>query len=367
MVIRTKVRQDNTWLVVDPFVGCIYDCQYCFLQNYGETRTAPKQMMSPTEAVELLASYWSFQPTSIVMVGTESDMFASPGTIAYLREFCREYEARRIPNTLCFCTKASIPDSFIDEIANRDLDCIYYISYSGLPREIEPSIDPRKLLSNFRRLRERGQRILHLWRPLTPLNSSLAQLTEIATAVASYADASIVRGLNLNKKLQEGAWYWPSAQNVAIDFSETVSVWPAEGVANMRRVIEEFRGTYPIFFKNSCGISWVLGKPDIVAEFGNDRCRSASCPEKQRQLCSVSQTIPGTEEIRHAFAAVGLAANTQFELTGRQLKVDAVLTHEQTACLAQMLRAKLVPLSITTGHEWGGYVLGHRDLVIDGV
>jgi hypothetical protein len=112
-MINTGIRQDNTWLVVDPIVGCIHDCQYCFLRVHDLSKRAGTAALSPRAAVDQLLSYWAFRESSIVMVGSETDMFMNARNRRYIAEFVREYDSRGIPNPLCVCTKARIPDDFI--------------------------------------------------------------------------------------------------------------------------------------------------------------------------------------------------------------------------------------------------------------
>jgi len=203
-MIDCGVRQDNTWLVVDPIVGCAHDCQYCFMRLYGKTKQMGKITMSPQQAIDNLINYWAFRENSMVMIGSETDMFMNESNIRFLSEFVRIYNDLGIRNPLSLSTKSFIPDDFIQLIQDSvNISVIFYISYSGLPKMIEPYINVEKVKTNFRRLALAGQKIIHFWRPMIPQNSKLDVLERVIADVQEFATCSVMRGLNLNNDLQK--------------------------------------------------------------------------------------------------------------------------------------------------------------------
>lgn len=366
-MINVGVRQDNTWLVVDPIVGCGHDCQYCFLTTYGETKKRGRVTMSPQEAINRLTNYWAFRQSSMVMIGSETDMFMNAHNIRFLSEFVRLYDQVGIPNPLSLSTKSHIPDEFIRLVQGlKNAKIVFYISYSGLPEEIERFVNREKVIGNFKRLADAGQSIIHFWRPMLPQNSTPDVLEEVIGNVYQYATCSVTRGLNLNHELQQAAWYWPEIRDTSIDFSETVSIWPEQAKDNLDRIIEKYR-PYPVFFKNSCALAHVLGRPDFGAVFRSGRCSRASCPPTQRQLCEadhLTRSWPSTEKVKAELSSLGLSNSVAIEDKVGKVIISGSLNHEQVACLAQVLRTKLVVEDIRSEHEWGGYVLGHSDRLI---
>lgn len=169
MSIEKIIRQDDTWIAVDPVVGCAKDCQYCFLQIYGATPKKGEVIASPDEAINSLLSYETYRPESPIMLASEADAFMSIPNIAYYSEFLRRYDDRGIGNTLAFVTKCHVPDEFIDLASNlENTRVIFYLSYSGLGKPIEPTTNVPKLRENFRRLSEAGLDVIHYWRPFLP-------------------------------------------------------------------------------------------------------------------------------------------------------------------------------------------------------
>lgn len=364
-MIECGVRQDNTWLVVDPMVGCAHDCQYCFLRVYGKTKQKAEVAMSPQEAIDELIDFWAFKKNSMVMIGSQTDMFADANNINYLSEFIRIYNDLGKQNPLSLSTKCYIPDEFIQLVQKlKNVTVIFYVSYSGLPKEIEPYIDTEKVKSNFMRLASAGQKTIHLWRPLVPQNSTLDVLERVIQDVHESATCSVMRGLNLNERLQKLIWFWPEVRDATIDYSKVVSLWPGNLHGNVNTMMERY-APYPLFFKNSCAMAYVLGIPEFVGICESDRCKRSWCPDSQRLICKTdteTRQWPTREQVMNEMKKMGL--NNAVDVNGGRIVIKGTMSHEQVACLSQVLRCKLEVETIDSQHEWGGYVLGHEDKVI---
>lgn len=366
-MIEPGIRQDNTWLVVDPIVGCNNNCQYCFLQIYDKATTKPSVIFSPEEAVNKLVNYWAFGNFSYPMIGSETDVFLCDKSINYLMQFIEEYEKRKIKNPLCISTKCYIPDYFVNFISQkRNVNFIFYLSYSGLPKEIEPHVEINNILLNFKRLSYIGHKPIHLFRPIMPQNSTIEVFESVISSIAEYADCSVLRGLNLNKELQKLIWFWDDARNGNFDFSETVSLWPKGWYERLCQVKSKFPD-YPIFLKNSCAISYKCRKPEFVGTIGSNKCTNCWCPKDHRHMCESNDEFVSLSDIRklsEELKRLGLSNVTDFSLDRRKIHVNGKLNHEQVAYLSQYIGKRLEVEQILSNHEWGGYVLGHTDLEI---
>lgn len=366
-MIDPGIRQDNTWLVVDPIVGCNNNCQYCFLRIYNKATTKPSVVFSPEEAVDKLVNYWAFGEFSYPMIGSETDVFLCDNSINYLMQFIEAYEKRGIKNPLCISTKCYIPDYFVDFISQkRNVNFIFYLSYSGLPKEIEPHVEISNIVLNFKRLSYIGHKPIHLFRPIMPQNSTIEVFESVISSIAEYADCSVLRGLNLNKELQKLIWFWDDAQSGNFDFSKTVSLWPKGWYERLCQVKSKFPD-YPIFFKNSCAISYKCGKPEFVGTMGSNKCISCWCPKEHRHMCESNNEFVSSSDIKklsEELKRLGLSNITDFSLDKRKIRVNGELSHEQVAYLSQYMGKRLEVERILSNHEWGGYVLGHTDLEI---
>jgi len=360
-----RIRQDNTWLVVDPIVGCKHDCQYCFLQLYGKTKCKGEIKASPEETINTLTTYWAFRPTSMVMIGSETDMFMNSQNIDFLYKFIELYDNKGIANPLSLSTKCYIPDEFIAFVKSlKNTKIIFYVSYSGLGSDIEPYIKKDMVKTNFIRLREANQHVIHLWRPMTPLNSKYEILKKVLTDVCG-ATCSVMRGLNLNPELQKKVWFWTEARDKEIDFSKVVSLWPRTLDTNIKKLMNEFPN-YPLFFKNSCAMAYVLEQPEFIRIYNTERCNKSYCPKAQREICKnrFSGTVNINESlVRMELDKIGLDNDFVINLN-HSINISGSMQHEQIACLSQVLHCRLIVEDVKTEHEWGGYVLGHEDIII---
>lgn len=365
-MIDPGVRQDNTWLVVDPIVGCTNNCQYCFLRIYEKATVGGKIIFSPNEAVEKLVNYWAFSESSFPMIGSETDMFLSKDSISYLMEFIRCYADKGIKNPLCISTKCYIPDEFIKFIETfKETNFIFYLSYSGLPKEIEPQVSESVLLSNFRRLSDSGHKPIHLFRPIIPQNSTVEVFTRVLTNVEKYASCSVLRGLNLNPLLQEKIWFWSEAKSKKINFNENVSIWPSGWYENLIEAKKQVPN-YAIFFKNSCAIAYKSNMPEFVGTYGTDKCKEEWCPEHQINKCKcfVSSQVNDINDVKRTLRELGLDNEAYFDEYSNKLHISGDLSHEQVAFISQKINRRIIVDNIISSHEWGGYVLGHKDLII---
>lgn len=364
-MLSSGVRQDNTWLVVDPTIGCANDCQYCFLQLYGKARSSGVLELSPVQALDALVSHWAFGPHSVPMVGTETDMFMNRRNADFMLEFLRLYIERGLSNPLAVCTKCRIPDDFIAMATDcSGTELLFYVSYSGLPSEIEPHVNEGHLVDNLVRLSRSGHRPIHLLRPLLPQNTSLDVLRRVFGNVQGRAACTVVRGLNLNAQLQKRAWFWPAVQAAEIDFSRIVSTWPAGWRETLSKALEGMP-SHPVFLKNSCAIAYVLGRPEGAGTFGLQQCRSSRCPAAQRAICGkadAERPWPTTQEAARALATIGLDNPVVSDAATRRISIAGSASHEHVACLTQILGRRVEIERIETEHEWGGYVLGYADL-----
>jgi len=268
---------------------------------------------------------------------------------------------RKIPRRIFrISTKCHIPDSFIDFIKKyEDTKFIFYISYSGLPASIEPKVNRVSIISNFKRLANIGHNPIHLFRPITPHNSSIEIFRKILGDVSDYASCSVLRGLNLNPKLQEKIWFWDEARNGKFDFSKTVSIYPKgwqENLLEARKVVPD----YPIFLSSSCAIAYKMNNPEFVGSYGTVQCSNSQCPEHQMKICNSAKI----KDVSIILSKLGLNNNVFFDEENKRIRVSGELTHEQVAYISQQIQNRIFVESIKSEHEWGGYVLGHTDTEI---
>ena len=364
-MIDAGVRQDNTWLVVDPITGCKNNCQYCFLCNYDQSNKENVTIFSPTEAVDKLINYWAFESFSYPMIGTTTDIFQTVENIEYLKQFINVYEEKEISNPLSISTKCAIQDHFIDFISKKTkVNFCFYISYSGLPKSIEPNVCIDNLILNFKKLASIGHKAIHQFRPIIPQNSTREVFTSVFESIHEYSECTIIRGLNLNDNLQKRIWFWEEAKNGVFDFTKTVSVFPKGWQENLEYIKELFP-EYPIYFTNSCSLSYKTKCSETFGTLGTEKCLSSRCPQNHRDLCEKQNKQFDNLDMSFYYDVMKkLGLNNALKFEKNNIVVSGELSHEQVAYLSQKFRKRLIVEKIFSQHEWGGHILGHTDLII---
>jgi hypothetical protein len=195
-----------------------------------------------------------------------------------------------------------------------------------------------------------------------PQNADRAVLGSVIDTVQRYASCTVVRGLNLNAEMQKLAWFWPAARDADIDFANVVSTWPKGFFQTLQEVMAA-HPAYPLFLNNPCALAHVLDRPDPAGIFGSDRCGRSWCPDGQQRACGTAHATrvpPTRDQAIGELRRLGLENDVRIEGSG-DIVISGTLTHEQAAYLSQALRSNLHVDGVQSGHEWGGYVIGHGD------
>ena len=189
------IQMHDSWLVINSIVGCTNGCKYCFLQATGNNISKPKYLVTPEEAVQKLLTNEYYCPDIPLCLLSNTDSFLNEKNMLYLKNLLTELALNKVKNPIVIITKCFIPDEFIDyvkEITKNDLNIVFYLSYSGLPKKYEPAINADALKSNFVRLHNAGIPMIHYYRPFIPDNSSKEQIEEVLDFVKKYTDVSVI-------------------------------------------------------------------------------------------------------------------------------------------------------------------------------
>ena len=139
-------------------------------------------MVTPQEAVEQLLNYKYYDLGIPVCLLPNTDAFLNETTINYLIKLLKEIKNHDIKNDLVIITKCKIADNVIElvkEMKSKGQNIVFYISYSGLGKEIEPAISEDILKENFKKLKENNIDVIHYFRPFLPQNSDPKRIQEM--------------------------------------------------------------------------------------------------------------------------------------------------------------------------------------------
>jgi len=366
MSIKEIVRQDDTWMALDPVVGCVKNCQYCFLQTYGMTPRQSEIIAEPKEAVDKLLSFPTYHPDSVIMFGSETDAFMNRKNIDYFKKLIDELSERKIPNSVAMVTKCHIPDDFIKFAKETDVKILFYISYSGLSKPIEPTTKREDLKNNFIRLKSENLPTVHYWRPFISGQTTMKVINDVIKNVVPYADCSMISGLKINDgiidKLKS---YWPELERFRGITDQIGSVWP-KGARNYVRVLHDLAYyDYPLYWTNSCAVSHQLKRPDFNAFWGSIYCKNSNCPPDQRKICSDENvSFPKPDEVILKQSLDKLKIKGEYEITNNSVLIDSKLSHSETVYLRQRINFPIIASGYTSTNEWSGVVLQRPDIEI---
>ena len=282
------VEMHSSWLAINSILGCPNGCKYCLLQATGDNNCFPKQLATPKEAVETLLDYKYYDKDIPLCLLPNTDVFVNPKNFKYLLELLDEIEKHNIKNDLIIITKCKIPEEMITrakKIKENNQNIVFYISYSGLGKEIEPRISEDILRDNFKKLSENGIDVIHYYRPFLPQNSDSKRITEILDYVNQYTDISVTTGLALIETFIDKIECWDEIKKNKDKCLKANCVWP-ENAWNYFN--DNYSHKQQIFQTNTCGLNTKLKRPS-TQYYGSFECQNYNhCSEEQRERCRLA-------------------------------------------------------------------------------
>jgi len=296
------ISYHDTWIAIDPIVGCPYICKYCVLRHRDGTGKSPKQMVTPQECINKLRKYPLFVMGSTPLtIGCETDI-CHPKNVDYLINLISEMRNQGIDNPIVLVTKSPLTDKLLATItAIPNNNVIFVLTYSGLGRQFEPNFTDEHFRKNFHKVNEYGFPIIHFWRPLLPVNTTIPAIEEMIKFVSSIANATVFIGLKLNPELtkiitDDGVIQVPD------DLRDKTGEWiTKETIELIYSKAKDICPDYSLYRHTSCALSNVLHKPNHTATmYRQDICPPSQCSNAQRLICNNARHNPTNEEINEA-------------------------------------------------------------------
>jgi len=172
---------------------------------------------------------------------------------------------------------------------------VFYVSYSGLEKEIEPNVDVEEIKKNFKRLKDNGIKIIHYFRPLIPTNSRKEKIEEILNFVSQYTKYSVITGLKIKREYFDKLDFWSELKDYKDDCIKAEGVWCKEAFDYFYK---DYNGKQCIYQTNACALASILGKPKLEY-FCTRECKNYNlCSKKQRELCKKNYKLIDCETLR---------------------------------------------------------------------
>ena len=349
------IRQHDSWLSVDPVVGCPYDCQYCILKIDGLTNKKPQEVVNIEKTLDKLSKHKHFIPNvTKISYGNNTDAFYS-GNIENTLEFIEKFRSRGYDNPIAISTKSPISHSQalqLHKIAGPNL--LLFLSYSGLDNNVEKGIDHEGLKNNFSTLSAADINILHYWRPLLESNTTENKILEVLELVSKYSTASICIGLKSTPRLYN---IFSDTEELSLpkEFQDKYVNYLEDRTASKILSLSALKyPNYPIYFRTSCAVSYALRQDDYTETFESKACLSSQCPTTQRNVCKSENEIPDKRAIDLLLAHLNL--KLPYTITNNVVYFKDTLSQDDLIFLIHNLRCKIsAPISKTT--EWEGHII----------
>ena len=279
------IEMHSSWLAINSIVGCPNGCKYCLLQATNDNNCLPKELATPKESVKQLLEYKYYDKDIPLCLLPNTDVFVSKKNIKYLLELLNELDKNNVKNDLIIITKCKITDEVIDKVKylkQKGQNVIFYISYSGLGKEIEPRINEEVLKDNFKKLKENNIDVIHYYRPFLPQNADPKQITEILDFVNQYTDISVTTGLALIETFINKISCWEEIKKNKEECLKANCVWP-ESAWNYFN--NNYSHSQQVFQTNTCGLNAKLNRPS-TQYYGTEECLNYNhCSDEQRERC----------------------------------------------------------------------------------
>ncbi|MBD3338305.1 MAG: hypothetical protein GF353_04320 [Candidatus Lokiarchaeota archaeon] len=282
------IKQHESWISIDPIVGCLGGCKYCILRTSFQNNAAPLVYTIPEQLSNRLRESKFYHNDAILCLFNYSDAFLSDNKKRIIKwlEALKENNYR---NWTCIPTKHPFDSKTISEIKNvyYKEKLIFFVSFSGLPKDIEPSVDIKKIVDSMKILKENNIPIVHYWRPVTELNKSDEDIDKILDIVTKYASCSVISGLKASSSLNK---YYKSLNLINGQDEKNQGDYLPKDFLNKLRIKAE-KLSYPIYLHASCAVSKITKKPDYNGTmFRSDICAlhengNSICSEDQKLIC----------------------------------------------------------------------------------
>ncbi|GGV68008.1 hypothetical protein GCM10010277_76980 [Streptomyces longisporoflavus] len=375
------IAEHDTWITLDPVLGCPANCAYCYLGTVGMRAVKPFARVTARELADLVRRYLHGRRAEVIdpqddltplCLGNHTDMLMSPENRRATIEVLRELSRRIPPRTMVLITKSVLREDLVAEIDAIGWPVVWFFSQSlahaaGVPLEAGRTADLEETLANARMVSaSRNQHAVHFWRPFVrELHPDAAGLETVIEALrTSGMRCSVLSGLRLGPGVPQDD---PRLRtHLAATMRATEGMTEVFDRERWVQLVHFGRkAEYPLYRHSSCALALVHSAREQLGTWNPavfaDRCIPCSCPARQRQLCagSTPQTggllnDPAELQARTArFLRIG-HRRLLVDEAQKQLHVDAAVSEFDYNTMLHALRGRYVVVarSIVWRRAW---------------
>jgi hypothetical protein len=377
------VAEHDSWISVDPLLGCPAKCDYCYLEPLELTAARPDVRATPDEAANALAGFldargsdaWGLTKTPIpICLGNYTDMFMTPEGRDFAVEYARRHAARFGAHPLCFVTKARLSKGLLEALRDSGARVLFFLSQSFMAEkepwiEKGPTCRPDDTARNIALLRETTDFVpIHFWRPLTsrtiPSPEAARRQLRLMREAGCRASVAIgVKGFDHSPAVHD-----PPADDDAWRGEELL---PRHVLSWIWDAAHELH--YPVYRNTSCAIAFALGLPETLGAWRDAerelRCLPCMCPDEQRGRCrtvALSDVAPPDGELRELEAKMHLRPRSlRWNAVSHNLVYHGSLTQDMHTVLTHVSGRSVDVDAVSRNRAWAGAIVSGDTLVLD--
>jgi hypothetical protein len=295
-----------------------------------------------------------------VAIGNETDML-HPSSTDYLLGLLAELGGIGLQNPIILVTKAPLSHELIQSLRSAAaMRLVFFLSYSGLGRQLEPNFTDEQLRRNFSVAKAYDFPVVHYWRPLMPENTTLSAVSRMLSFVSATADATVFTGLKLHPELTRIITH-DGALAVPDQVRDHTGEWlESQTVQMIYREANRIAPNYPLYRHASCALAFVLQRPDHTGTvYREDICPPSHCPSGQRLICAAARRIPSENEIARVLSA--LRRFIGFKREPDKVILNGEVTQQEFAYLLHNLNCPILVEAVRMQNLYHGSIyLGQR-------
>lgn len=372
------ISEHDTWISIDPLVGCPACCAYCFVKPRQRGVREPSIRRSPREMVHELRDYlaernrgWQAAtgPNTPVCIGNYTDMLMSEQGRKYLLEYV-ELHAWHLPEfPLCVATKAVVDSNFLDELDAVGYPVLLFLSQSFMKQRGFAEIEPRGTCTDEQTVeavrsaaKTRNIRPLHFWRPITPETVPSASVAR--DLIKPLKDAGCLASVAVGFKCKSGV---PRKLKKVVGGDVKSGFrgehFPEEFAETVFSASHELQ--YPVFRNTSCAVAFALERQESLGSWGNGqrrlRCDPCYCPDEQKRRCNSAREASGppgpSMRLAIARAADVAVEHVTWSEEYSRFEVKGKMKQHVHSRLVHLSGAHIKPEDFDLTLAWPGWIL----------
>ncbi|MGN1012719.1 MAG: hypothetical protein ACI4ON_02680 [Clostridia bacterium] len=292
-----------------------------------------------------------------ISVNNQTDPFFSKEVYESTIKVLKCMERFNMKNPVMLITKGYISQKQAEELSNIKLKVIILYTFSGLSEKLENRIEEKQIQSLENVYKYKSIKLVNYYRPVIEgINTSEECIEHVAKIVTKYCEASIISGVRLNTHLSKVF----DDLNIYVpkEYDPDHKVLLPETFNRINNIFEKVNPNYPTFKKTSCGVSYILGRPDYNGHsariyYCNPSCKSYSicigtnkigfckpnCPNFA--ICKAESKKQVTEEeFKKLLEKIG-AKGAKFQILDHYIKLEGEYWQEEVSYLRHVTKKNI--------------------------